>query len=306
LILHAPKPKAHRAVPGVDAGLAAIIEKCLEASPGKRFANPQAVLAALDAWILQRVRRPLLWVTGVVFAALFLAMALFGQYLFRTTVNTAAEGVEGRALEANRFAAQTEARQFAAQIQLRWVQLEAAARNSEIREILRNGDQVPGNPALGAKLDELLAARTERGARQFPAHDTSSLWFADDAEGYQRGTAPVSETGRNVYRGYRDYFNGLGERPKGDPPAPGIIQKPHRSVAYRRERPGAEYIWSVAFTVPVRDEDSKARPVGVVGMAITLSDAPVEHPDRFTVLIDTRPVAKNGRRGLVLRHPYWA
>ena len=101
LIFSAPKLTAHRAVPGVDAGLAAIIDKCLESSPGKRFANPQAVLAALDAWHLQRARRPLLWVTGFTFALLFAMMALVGQYLFRTTVNTAADGVETLSLSAS-------------------------------------------------------------------------------------------------------------------------------------------------------------------------------------------------------------
>jgi serine/threonine protein kinase len=123
LIFSAPKPKAHRAIHGVDAGLAAIIDKCLEPGPSKRYPNPQAVLAALDAWNIRRVRKPLLWLTGFTFAVLFILMAVIGQYLFRTTVNTAEHGVESRSLEANRFAAEAEARQFAAQIQIRYVQL---------------------------------------------------------------------------------------------------------------------------------------------------------------------------------------
>jgi eukaryotic-like serine/threonine-protein kinase len=311
--MHAPVPTAHRAVPGVDAGLAAIIEKCLEPSPSKRFANPQAVLAALDTWSLQRVRRPLLLITGVVFALLFVAMVLFGQYLFRTTVNTAAHGVETRALQANRFAAETEARQFASQIQLRWLQLEAASRNDDIKKLLRKGDRFPGDPALGLRLDQLLTEYREEGNRQFAEQDKSPLWFAHDAEGYQRGSARdrapgsarAAEAGRNIYRGYRDYFHGQGERPKSEPPPPGIIRKPHRSVAYRRERPGSTHIWSVAFSVPVMNDAVPPQPVGIVGMTITLTDAPTEDADRFAVLVDTRP-DKNGRSGLILRHPYWA
>ncbi|AMV28713.1 Serine/threonine-protein kinase PknB [Gemmata sp. SH-PL17] len=189
LIFSAPKPRAHRAVPGVDSGLAAIIDKCLEPSPSKRFANPQAVLAALDTWNLQRVRRPLLWVTGFTFVLLFFLMALLGQYLFRTTVNTAAQGVESRALDANRFAAQTEARQLGAQVQLRWVQLEAAARNQQLRELLQKGEQMKDIPGAGAKLDQLLAERKERGDKQFSDSEKASIWFADDAGGYQRGTS---------------------------------------------------------------------------------------------------------------------
>ena len=49
--------------------------------PGDRarpsgFPNPQAVLTALDAWQLRRVRRPLLFLTGLAFALLFLVMAI--------------------------------------------------------------------------------------------------------------------------------------------------------------------------------------------------------------------------------------
>jgi eukaryotic-like serine/threonine-protein kinase len=294
-------------VPGVDRGLAAIVDRCLEPGPSKRFPNPQAVLTALDAWHLRRMRRPLLWVTGLTFALLFFLMALVGQYLFRTTVNTAAQGVESRALEANRFAAQTEARQFAAQIQLRYVQLEAAARNVQIRELLQGGERLKDDPAAGAKLDQLLAERKERGDRQFADSDKSSLWFATDAGGYQRGTAPTVESSRHVYRGFRDYFHGLGELPPTTPPPPpGIISGPHRSAAYRRERPTGERHWSVAFSVPVMGDGRDPKPVGIVGMTIDLEDAPAERENQFTVLIDTRPDAKTGRRGLILRHPYWA
>lgn len=306
LIFGSGKLVAHRAVPGVDAGLAAIIDKCLEPSPSKRYPNPQAVLAALDAWNIQRVRRPLLWLTGLTFTLLFLLLGLVGQYLFRTTVNTAESGVEGRALEANRFAAQTEARQLAAQVQLRWVQLDAAARNPQIRELLAKGDALKDDPESGRKLDQLLAERKQRGDRQFAPGDKSSIWFADDAGGYQRAAAPPSDAARHKYRGFRDYFHGQGELPETTFPPPGLISRPHRSVAYRRKIEGGDAVWSVAFTVPVLADAPGAKPLGVVGMTLDLADAAPEHAARFAVLIDTRPDAKSGRRGLILRHPYWA
>jgi len=306
LILTSPKPKAHRDVPGVDSGLAVIVDKCLEPSPSKRFPNPQAVVTALDAWSLQRTRRPLLWLTGLTFAVLFLMMAIIGQYLFRTTVNTAEHGVESRTLEANRFAAQSEAKQFGAQIQLRWVQLEGVSRNARVRELLAMGDKLKADHAAALELDELLAPRKERSDRQFPDSDKSSLWFATDASGYQRGSAPTVESARHIYRGYRDYFHGLGEVASNNPPPPGIIQRPHRSVAYRRERPTGEHNWSVAFSVPVMSDEQPPKPLGIVGMTIDLADAPPEQTNRFAVLIDTRPDSKNGHRGLILRHPYWA
>lgn len=305
LLRTGPKPTAHRAVPGVDAGLAAIVDRCLEPNPAKRFPNPQAVLTALDQWQLARVRKPLLRLTAGVFVALFLALALAGAYLFRTSVGTAARGVEGRALDANSFAAQTEARQLAAQVQLRWVQLEAAARSPQLKALLARGPEFETDAALGAELDALLAERRARADRQFAASDRSSLWFAHDARGFQRGCAPVLPAARNVYRGYRDYFHGGGDLKPDAPPRPPIA-KPHRSVAYRRERPTGERIWSVAFSVPVLADGPEPRPLGVVGMTIDLADAPPEQSDHFAVLIDTRPDARSARRGLVLRHPYWA
>jgi hypothetical protein len=307
LIFGAPKPAAHRAVPGVDPELAAIIDRCLEPGPSKRYPNPQAVLTALDAWNLRRVRRPLLWVTGLTFGLLFVLMAVIGQYLFRTTVSTAERGVVGGALEGNRFAAQAEARQFASQIQLRYVQLEAMARNVQLRDLLQKGDEFVTDPTLGPKADQLLAERKERGDRQFQPSDRSSIWFATDAAGYQRATAPPYPGSRNRYRGFRDYFHGRGELPETTPPPPpGIIRHPHRSVAYRRKLETGEQVWSVAFTVPVTVEGPPPKTVGVVGLTIDLTDAQTERTDRFAVLIDTRPDAKHGRRGLILRHPYWA
>jgi hypothetical protein len=305
LILSAPRPSAHRTVPGVDAGLAAIIDRCLETSPGKRYPNPQAVLTALDAWTLHRARRPLLWVTGLTFLVLFCLMSLVGQYLFRTTVNTAQHGVVERTLEANRFAAQAEARQFAAQIQLRWVQLESAARNAELRALLRRGADLEHDPGAAARLDQFLAERKERADQLFPPSDRSSLWMVDDAAGFHRGSAPPFPDQRNKYRGYRDYFTGKGELPPDTPPPPrGIVTGPHRSVAFRH-RLSREQVWSVAFTVPVPGDGPGQRPLGVIGLTVDLSQVAPESADRFAVLIDTRPDEKN-RRGLILRHPYWA
>lgn len=303
LIRTGPKPRAHRAVPGVDADLAAIVDKCLEPNPAHRFPNPQAVLTALDQWQLARVRKPLLRLTAGVFVALFFAAALVGAYLFTTSVNTAARGVESRALEGSAFAAQTEARQLAAQVQLRWVQLEAAARSPQLKALLARGDEFKLNKVLGEELDALLKERRDRGDKQFAEADKSSLWFATDARGYQRGSAPFIEGARNVYRGYRDYFHGGGDLNPEAPLRPPVA-KPHRSVAYRRERPTGERFWSVAFSVPVQSDGGA--PLGVVGMTIDLTDAPPERPDHFAVLIDARPDAKRARRGLVLRHPYWA
>lgn len=301
-ILGSPKPAAHRGIPGVNAELAGIIDRCLEPNPGKRFPNPHAVVAAFDAWKLRRVRRPVLLLTGAGFALLLLVMAVAGWYVFRTSVNTARNGVIDRALEGNRFAATTEARQLGTQVQFRWAQLEAAARDPQLQNLLSRGEALARDPWASALLDRLLAARRARADRQYGEADRSSLWFADDALGFQRGTDPPRNDQRHIYRGYRDYFHGLGrELDDKTGPAGRVIEKPHRSMVYRRDGRGD---WSVAFSVPVWDPDATL-PVGVVGMTVDLKARTriAGGRERFAVLIDTRP-DQTGRRGLIVRHPF--
>ena len=304
-ILNAPRPDAHREILGVDSELASIINRCLETSPSKRFANPQEVVSALDDWQLRRVRRPLLLLAAFGFSLLFLVMAINGAYVFWTSVNTAERGVIDRALKANDAAAESEAGQLAFQTQLRWLQLEAAGRNAQIRNMLALGASFTADPTLGPKLDQLLGERMERGNRQFPKSDQASIWFADDASGYQRGTAPPYPMHRNQYRGYRDYFHGQGrDLPESTKPAPPVLRAPHRTGAFLRLLDTGP-LWTVAFSVPVLGENSQ--PVGVIGMTDDLSDAGTgpSDPSRFPVLVDTRPDSKSGKRGLILRHPYW-
>jgi hypothetical protein len=309
LILNAPKPTAHREVPGVNSELAAIIDRCLEPSPSKRFANPQAVVAALDAWSLRRVRKPLLLFTGAGFFLLILLMFSIGAFLFRTSVNTARNELVDRALEGNRFAAQTEARQLGLQIQFRWAQLEGAARDPQIRARLADRDKLKTDPTVWAELDAILGTRRARADRQFDELSQSAAWVIDDASGYQRAFTPPNVAQRNVYRGYRDYFTGLGrdlEERTGPPKA--IIHAPHRSVVFRRKLDTGEPVWSVAFSVPVwadPDKTSMTEPIGVIGLVIDLKGHTLvagEH-ERFAVLVDTRPDV-TGRRGLIVRHPY--
>jgi hypothetical protein len=305
-ILNAPRPTAHRKILGVDPELATIIDRCLETSPSKRFANPQEVVSALDAWQLRRVRRPLLILAAFCFSLLFLVMAINGAYVFWTSVNTAERGVIERAMNANDAAAESEAGQMAFQTQLRWLQLEAAARNTQIRDLLALGDKFAADPSLGPKLDQLLGERMERGNRQFQKADQASIWFADDATGHQRGTAPPYPNHRNQYRGYRDYFHGQGhELPESTKPAPPVIRAPYRTGPFLRLLDDGP-LWTVAFSVPVGGEN--AGPVGIIGMTVDLKDSGPARgdPSRFPVLVDTRPDAKSSRRGLILRHPYWS
>lgn len=300
LLESSPPPAAHRRAPGVDAGLSAIVSKCLAANPRQRYPNPQAVLTDLDAWSLRRVRRPLLILTGLTFAALLLAMALIGSMLFRDTVNTAEREVLDGAIESNRFAARSAAERFATQAQFRWQSLEHSARDPALRMLL----ELPPQQLEGDQLDKWLAEQKSRYDSR--VEDPASLWFAVNSDGLQYGTFPPHPDHRLQYRGYRDYFHGLGRQlDEQVRPAPAPISKPTRSGIFKRRIRDTEEHWSVAFSVPVWNEKAPRSLVGVLGMTLDLKGQTRVEGDRerFAVLIDTRPDS-TGRRGLILRHPY--
>jgi hypothetical protein len=306
-ILSAPRPDAHRKVPGVDAELASVVDRCLEPSPAKRFANPQAVVTALDAWSLRRVRRSVLIFTVLGFLLLFLVMAGVGQYLFRTSVATAREGVIGRTLEGNRFAARAEAQQLATEIEHRWRVLEFEAASPQLRKWLAAGDDLAADPTAVERLDEWLTRRREKYNKDFRKRAEASLWIALDAGGKMRGMSPSFPQYRHRYFGFRDYFTGKGYNSAVEHgPPESVITAPYRSLVYRRR---STKTWTVTFSVPVPDEDPKAPPVGVLAMSVDLtSEAPAGSPSglkRFSVLIDARPDA-NRKPGLVVHHPYMA
>jgi hypothetical protein len=304
LIQSAPPPAAHRKVPGVDGGLAAIIDRCLAANPHRRYPNPQAVLTALDAWSLRRVRRPLLAVVGLGFAALLLALAVLGAYVFWTTVSTAQAGVVGRALDANKFAARAEAQQFALEIEHRWRVLEVEARDPRLRHWLLLGEKLEQLPDEVWALDAWLAERRAKYDLDFPKDARSSLWMALDRGGFMRGMAPSFPDFRHHYYGYRDYFTGLAHdaAEKASPPK-AVIAGPHRSLVYRRRSTGT---WAVTFSVPVPPAEGAGPPLGVLAMSLDLKPEVKSDPDdrrRFSVLVDLRPDG-NGKPGVVARHPY--
>ena len=315
LILFSPKPENHRSIKGVDHELASIIDRCLASSSGARFTNPQAVVNALDAWNVRRVRRPLLFIMLGSFALMFLVIASIGAYFFSTSVSNARNEMTKRALEANGFAADSEAKQFGLRIQFRWSQLDGAARDQNVRKFLLGGEQVKNDPKEILHIDSILNARKDRSNQLFDEPDKSTFWFLDDADGYERAEAPKGNS-LDKYRGYHDYFTGLGkelEKAEKGPPAQ-IITSPYRSMVFQRQISSGKGFWSVAFTVPVwenPDERSPpAKPIGVVGMVVDLklkSHLEMEEytqQSRLVALIDTRPDV-SGKRGLIVRHPYF-
>lgn len=307
LIESTPVPAAHRRAYGVDSGLATIVSKCLAPNPRDRYPNPQAVLTDLDAWSLRRVRRPLMIITGLTFAALLVVMSLIGSALFADTIRTTEREIIEDSLQGNRFAAKSAADRYAVQAQLRWLSLEHAARAPELRAWLSLTREDMSRDGHEDDIDTWIAQRKVHYDAQVDENNRSSLWFALNRYGLQYGTAPPRPNLRFHDRSKSDYFHGQGSELHDGAPTPKPITTPSRTGVFKRKDHENDEFWSVAFSVPVWGSDEmKGEPIGVLGMGLDLKGQTRVEGDRerFAVLIDMRPDA-TGRRGLILRHPYF-
>ncbi|HMO14578.1 MAG TPA: protein kinase [Pirellulaceae bacterium] len=116
LIGNAPKPTAHRKVPGVDRALADIVNRCIVPDPKQRFATVQSVIDALRQRKEAMVRRPLM-LLGILGPFLVLGlMGGFAAWAYNTSITRAEADFRERAVESNRWAAMFAARAVAERI----------------------------------------------------------------------------------------------------------------------------------------------------------------------------------------------
>jgi hypothetical protein len=302
-IERSPRPATHRQTPGVDRALVEIIDRCLAVHPGKRFANVQSVLSALEARALQRARRPLL-VFGVLGPLLLLAITgLYAWNAYNTVMRDSDEQLTARALESNQFAARFVAEAVARQIDRRWLALEREAADPEFQRLLLRATGQDLKSSARQELQQWMEAMNRRHVGL-----EGASWFVADDAGLRLARYPFSDETKGGDFAFRDYFHGQG---KNLPPATvGIkpIEHVHRSIVFESKTTGKPV---VAFSAPVwyAVEEPERRIIGVLTMTVELGDFAELHGDsgaprnQFAVLIDTRQ-DENGRKGSILEHPY--
>jgi hypothetical protein len=312
-LARAPRPVAHRHLPGVDRRLADIIDRCLTVRPDKRFGDAHAVLQALDERALARARRPVL-VLGVGMPLLvLLVLALFGWRAFAAAVKDSEEALSYRAQLGNRFAARFAAANVARQMDQRWAVLEQESPKKSLAKLVA--------AAAGKKVDDPerqgLQNWLDQRRQQYLETTSARAWFVLDAQGRMLAVSPLAPSRHVIGENFawRSYFHG-GKRdlPKGTKgPALRPIERASRSVVF--EASGDEHAHMVVFSVPVRPPDSAV--VGVLGMGVELGDftelrprqeGPTEETaaaERWAVLVETGEDWEGGE-GLVLQHPWLA
>jgi hypothetical protein len=307
LLRNSPRPTAHRDVPGVDAALADIIDRCLTLQPRDRYPNVQTVLNALQSRALKRARRPLLVLGAAAPALVLFVMAAAGGWLFDSAVRTSRAALTERALESDRFAAQSVARQVALEVDRRWQILEKEAADPALPRWLEQIRTLPpDSPQRGevsARLSGWLDDRLTRHNRHFDEKTPARSWFVNDVHGVQLARSPHDPGTVGANWAHRDYFHGRGVEydlnalPE---PRPGPLHRPHASLVYRSAASGR---LSVAFSVPVwGGPPGEGEPVGVLALSADLGRLAHLEGSRgqFPVLVESRP---GPRQGLVLEHP---
>ncbi len=323
MIRESPLPAGHRRIKGVDADLAAIVDRCLAPDPEERFPTVQAVLDALAARDRRRAQRPLVLLGTVGPALLLLVVSFFFWQGFSAALRQSDAALTERAIESNRFAAQYVARTASEELQRRWAAVNRVANSVEVKEKLAELYATPGMREMMDRLSEagLSEAEAELLREQFRSHparqaletaladaipayveapDDVASWFLCDDRGLSTVRLPAPTTvGRNY--AWRSFFHG---GPADLDPAwrPGPNERLRATALSAVFRSQATNHWIVAVSTPVFSNSAEKEFLGVVALTVELGRF-VElegSPSQFAVLVDWRD---GPQKGVIIQHP---
>lgn len=301
------QPIRHRDVPGVDSGLASVIDSCLALDPKKRLPDARAIVDALDTYARRKSRRGIKLLTVVAPSLMLLAMIPVATSATNSAVRTAERNLADRGLESDLLTAKILAYALASDLEARMLQLLRGSRDPALLALLEQPtgrDTEEYKTALDAALIRLRDdARKSQSSQVNRLHET---WFLTDSMGTQLWRYPPSTETLGKNFAYRDYFHGRGEDLPADTPAGSIppATSPRISTAYRSK---GDTGYKVAITVPIRSA-SGDRVVGIVARSVQLGDLLNE----FTDLLDTSRTdgidriltLVDSRNGQVIDHPW--
>lgn len=317
-----------------DPSLGAILEKCLAASPQRRYQSVHEVVTALQERESKVTRRPLLILGLATPLVLMGIMLTFFWFMYQKAKTETYTAIEQKAGESNRWAAQLAASNASVQVD-NYFRLAVALANTpslknDIKEILGNPNYAGSQNKLANPLNnfekdlnherELLANLPASGRlhrlllqrMQDPQFPTPASIFICDPYGTQIGTSFEGQSASNVLGknySYRSYFSGshrdLNLKEPDDQQRLHSdrleqrqhISDTHFSAAFRST---ANQHWKVAFTAPVFDEEEF---LGVIAVTVDTGNF-IEFNNRtnqYAMLIDAR---EGENRGTILEHPF--
>lgn len=329
-------PTDHRKAPGIDRALIDVVDRCLAIEPERRFPNVQAVIDALNAREVSKVRLPLMFLGFVGPVLLFIIMALFGLRGYEDSVRLSEGSITKLARESNDFAAKFAARSIEGEIHRYFRVIRNEAEQRELRRLfipVADSDLVRQLNQESADIEKLRPVFIEDEQRK-QLHDylkgrigyylkelerdprelKLASMFAVDRTGRMLSVAYDDESIVNQSVGwnysYRTYFSGAAadkaEKKKewqdSGPHDVQPIRETHFSAAFQSSTTN---IWKVAVTTPIfNDPVAKEEVIGVLALTVNLGDFASLRTnygaDRFAVLIDQRD---GPNKGVILQHP---
>lgn len=269
IVAEGPAPAGHRQRPGVDARLAAIVDRCLAVDPARRYPTARAVTDAFLARAHYQSLRPALWLGVLLPLVLLAGLVPLAIQAIRSSTRAYEQILAERALESDLVAARLLAYALEDELLSRRRFLEEWVAADELQTLFAGIDATAAPEARAALHRQLDSIRAEiDGVRTAQGLPTDESWFLTDAVGVQQWRSPRSAVSQGRSYAWRDYFHGQGaDRPewrdRTDIPP---LTQPHVSVPFESE---VSRHLLIALSVPLRDR-STGEVRGVLGRAIPL------------------------------------
>ncbi len=294
LIDQSPPPSEHHRVEGIDRPFAAIVDRCLEKDPAKRFENVPQVLEAFAVRDRRATRKPLVVLGLLGPLALLVAFAGVGLLARQQAVSRASSALTQQTLESAEGYAELIAAVVDRNLTAVKRQVERETEEADVVRWIARADSA-GNAALQSRTDALYENYRDRHIHNWVVADSNAVVLA---------RTPFDERVVGSRYAYREWFSGVEDvAPEKAPAVASPRNRTGISLAYESTAAGSPLLVSVAS--PVWSED-RTRVLGVLAATVHLAtfnewiadaEGPKNDtgcPDRFAVLLN---------RGQLVRHP---
>ncbi|HLE68178.1 MAG TPA: serine/threonine protein kinase [Vicinamibacteria bacterium] len=294
LIDDSPSPSEHHRVEGIDRAFAALVDRCLEKDPARRFENVPQVLESLAVRDRRTTRKPLVVLGLLGPLALLMAFAGVGLWARHQAVSRATSALTEQTLESAEGYAELIAAVVDRNLSAVKRQVERETKERDVVHLMQRGD-ADAKSALQGRTDALYESYRDRHIHN---------WVVADANAVVLARTPFDERVVGSRYAYREWFSGIEDVAPEKAPSVAIPRADTGiTLAFESTAAGRPLLVSVAS--PIWSED-RTRVLGVLAATVHLAtfndwiadaEGPKDDtgcPDRFAVLLN---------RGQLVRHP---
>jgi hypothetical protein len=294
LIDDSPSPAEHHRVEGIDRAFAAIVDRCLEKNPERRFENVPQVLESLAVRDRRTTRKPLVVLGLLGPLALLMAFAGVGLWARQQAVSRATAALTQEMLESANGYGELIAAVVDRNLSAVKRQVERETKERDIVRLMQRGDAA-AKSALQSRTDALYENYRDRHIHN---------WVVADANAVVLARTPFDARVVGSRYAYREWFSGIEDVAPEKAPSIAIPRADTGiTLAFESTAAGRPLLVSVAS--PIWSEDH-SRVLGVLAATVHLATfnewiADAEGPKNDTGCPDHFAVLLN--RGQLVRHP---